>query len=687
MRLLNKLFSRRSEPELKFDELETQLEYQKLESRRVLSATFAFGAGQLLLDGFDVGQDLAFAQQTETINGSATDAYVFDLSAGSWTGSTSNPGIEVESVNGGTDNQLQVATDLFGTAANSIININGATGSALNVDVDQLGSSFTTGVLNLSNITSVDSSLQLQIAGDVALDNIEVSDSNPNDAVTSAASLEVSATGDINVVGNLSNQMENVGAGITLATNGINSDIHVLGIVETISGSISIASSDTVVLGENAEVNSGQSGDIDISAGNDGVVDDDLSRIEFVSGAGVDAGSGTVFLDTSGGGDILLGHVTSNGAGTAIVITSGQSIFDNSADELANLSAVNGTINLSAADSIGTISNTADFFKALPGDHGLVELESRVVIAQATQFVGLNELTLTDTTFIVDGESVFLYSQGDLIFQNGNSPINELSLISEQSVILPEALSVGENLRIEAADQVLAIDSTIDLAVPNLLFQSGSSQTIRTAVNQMDAAVAGDLDVENTGDLNLIDLNCDLVAVNSTSSSGSITISSTADLTVSDDVIAGPLDGSISSGTIEFNATNIQVDDAVLTGEGSILLAANASIGIGTTGVVSTVGGNIDLRAEDEVLMLDGARVLAGRDTSTIYDPFAPLIVRGPGSFGGAIEVVANQDVTLASLETNNNSSAAVSIFTTNGSVLDGGDSDIDIIADQTGAS
>ncbi len=683
MRFLSKLVPRFIKPAAPVPALEAQLDYQKLEPRRVLSATFAFSGGQLLLDGFDLGQDLTFAQQDETINGTTTNAYIFELASGSWTGSNLNPGIEIESVNGGINNQLQLAISLFGSAENSLISIDGATGTPLNIDVNQLGSSFTTGELDLANISSVDSSLQLRIDGDVTLDNIQVSDSNPNDAVTSPASLSVTATGSIDVQGNLSNQMSDAGAGITLIATGNNSDVHLHGVVETTAGSITIGAGDSVLLGENAAVNSGQAGNVIIIAGNDGVIDDDLSRIEFASGASVDAGSGIAILNTAGGGNILLGNVTSTQSGNAITVISGQNIFDNTSDELANLSAVNGTINLIAGSNIGGLDASTDFFKATSDDFELIELNASDVNVQASQNVGLHELSTTDTTFSVDADTVFLVSQGDLVFQNPGASIVQLALISEQSIILPAAISVTENLRIEATEDVQASDGTIDITAASLLFQSGASQTIRTVVSQLDATVDGDLVVENTGDLDLVDLNCDLVAVISTSNTGLVDIHSSAGLTVSADVIAGALDGIVSSGDINLTAENILIEDVVLADNGNIVVTSNNTIGMGTQGVVSSVGGDVEFQAAGEIQMQDGAHIVVGRDNSTIYAPGVPVVLLGAGNFGGIIELTADQHITLGSIATNNETSNAIGIFSDNGAILDGGDLDVDVISEQ----
>ncbi len=201
-------------------------------------ATFSFAAGHLLLDSFDLGQDVSFSQADAIINGSTTDAYLFELSSGSWTGSDLDPSIEVESVNGGQNNLLEIATDLFGGAANSSLSLDGHTGTPLNIDIEQLTPQFTVGDFALSHITSADQSFQINIDGDLSLAQIEIIDSNPGDATTFPVDLVVRSTGSIDVSGGLVNQMANDQADIILTTTAATSDIMIGAHVESAAGSI-----------------------------------------------------------------------------------------------------------------------------------------------------------------------------------------------------------------------------------------------------------------------------------------------------------------------------------------------------------------------------------------------------------------------------------------------------------------
>lgn len=453
--------------------------------------------------------------------------------------------------------------------------------------------------------------------------------------------------------------------------------------LKTVAGNISIDANDSIQLG-GSELNAGKTGIVDLSAGLDGVVDDDLSQIEFSGGASVHAGLGMVQLDTTDGGDILLGNITTTNSGTAISINSGQDVLDNTEDEGNLLSAINGTIQIEADGNVGVLK-APDFFKATADDHELLEVQAKAINITAGQDVGIKETSATNTDFTIDAQNVFVYSRGPLTFLDNSSGIEELTLVSEQSVILPDVISVTDHLRIDAGDDVQASDGTIDIVVPSLLFHSGSAQTLRTSVDQLDITTNGDLDVTNSGALELIDLDCDLIAVHNLAGTGNISVMTPSDLLISDDVIAGPLDGTVSSGQIELVAFDIDVNDVVLSGNGNININADSIVTMNDMGVVSTVAGAVLVRA-DQIEMQDGSRIIAGRDSSSAYDPSAPNIMLGAGIGGGNADIQATNDISLASVQTNNDTVNAIKIVSVNGQVKDGGDTDVDIISESPNA-
>ncbi len=661
-------------------ELAADLDYQKLEARRVLSASFLFGAGQLAIDNFDAGQDLTFSQQDATIDGTLTDAYLFELASGSWSGSSTNPGIELESVNGGTDNLLQVATSLFGSADNSLVNIDGVTGTPLNIDLNQIGPSITVGQLELANITSIDSSLQLNLNGDVVLENIEVIDSDPNDAITSPANIDVTATGNINVIGQIRNRMNAPAADVNLVALDSNSDVSIESTIQSSRGNINIHAADSILLGSSASIVSGSSGDIFMNAGSSGI-GDDLGVMQLGDGSSIDAANGSAELSTANGGDIWLGSVSSSKTGLAITVNSGGNIFDNTGVETPNLSAVNGTIRLQAVENIGNPDGSVDFFKAISADFELVETEGRLIDVSGGNTVGIQELSTGNTTIAIDADTAYVFSPHDIKFQNRNAPLTQLLLQSDKTISLPDSLTVSENLAIRAANQVLAVDGTIDLTGINLLFETGSTVAIQTTVNQLDITANGRLEVVNSIDLELVDLDCDFLAVHNLGID-SDTFLTAANLSIQNAIVSGPLAATASTGNLTIKATGLSINSDVLADEGQITFDASADIRMNSEAVVSTVGGDIRFDAGGAIEMSDGAKIIAGREEFAIVDVEAISIELGTMGDGGLVELTANDHVTLGSVQTNNGTDSAVRIVSNLGGIVDGGDADPELVSE-----
>ena len=191
-----------------------EIGYQRLEQRRVLSATFIGSASGLIVDNFAPGQDLTFGQTDAFVNGVLQDSFIFEVDSGSITGSLANPLFEIESVNGGTNNRLEVASSVFGGASNAQISIDGTNTLGGQSEFDQVGLPISADSINISNFTNVDRSFSLDAIGDVTASNISVVDSNPLDSVDPVASLTINTQGSITTAGSIENLIDNPISGI-----------------------------------------------------------------------------------------------------------------------------------------------------------------------------------------------------------------------------------------------------------------------------------------------------------------------------------------------------------------------------------------------------------------------------------------------------------------------------------------
>ena len=192
--------------------------YLRLEQRTLLSATFmTFGTTELVLSDFDAGQNLDFAQQAAVVNGTVQDSYIFTVDSGSLSGDTSSPFFELESVNGGINNQLEVATSFFqGAAANAQLTIDGLTSTGAVVEFTQTSPDLTFDSLEINNFANDNRDFNLVATGDVTLNNVTVFDGNPADSVTAPSSLDVSVNGNLNLSGLTGNLSADPNANVNL---------------------------------------------------------------------------------------------------------------------------------------------------------------------------------------------------------------------------------------------------------------------------------------------------------------------------------------------------------------------------------------------------------------------------------------------------------------------------------------
>ena len=95
----------------------------------------------------------------------------------SWLGSTVDPSFELESVMGGVDNRLEIATSFFGGASNANLVIDGADTTGSSVQVFQNGPQVEFDSLDLSSFRNVDTSLDVRTIGDLTVSELSVSGS------------------------------------------------------------------------------------------------------------------------------------------------------------------------------------------------------------------------------------------------------------------------------------------------------------------------------------------------------------------------------------------------------------------------------------------------------------------------------------------------------------------------------
>ena len=421
-----------SEHENSVSPLEADLGYSRLEQRQVLNASFTFAGGTLTLFDFAPNQDLSFDQDLVDIGSGLEDVYIFDASVANW---TDLGGIAAGDFDA-TGSTLTIATSIFGGALLSDVDIIGvndvATGNVAVTQVDPLAS-VEFGSLELQDVTNVDTSLDLNIIGDLTLQNVSVVDSNPGDAVFPDADINALVDGNITVNDLLLNDIDDSAAQINLTATGTDSDIIINGNVSSFEGDIVVSADDSVLLNAGATIVSQDSGTVTILANATDTDGDGTDGIVMDETAVVDAGDGVITLTSTGAnfsGDLDLGQITTTGdvfitaelgdinvgeiTGNNVDVSTSFGSINDAQDDLVQDFNAAGTITLTAADEVGGNSpdgNAVDAEQKLEfADTSVVDIATTGIGDIAIR--GLGSLTLQDLD-TVDG-SIDVMAAGNI---------------------------------------------------------------------------------------------------------------------------------------------------------------------------------------------------------------------------------------------------------------------------------
>ena len=674
--------------------LSANIGYTKLEPRRVLSASFVFGTGSLILDSFDAGQDLTFSQQSVEINGTIQDAYVFDVASGSLTGSLSNPLFELESVSGGTNNRLEVATSFFGGQSNANLTLDGATTTGTEIGFTQNSPLLNFNSLQISNFTNVDRSLELNAIGDITASNLTIADSNPSDAITPGADLRIETEGSITINGSVENQIDTSSAGIDLTAEGPNNDVQVFGNIETTAGNISISSDDSAIINSTGSIQSGSTGNVTISAGVDNLAGNSGNEIRMADGAVVDGGAGSVSLSTAAGGDVLLSTVSSAAVGDAITINSDGEIVDNTLSESANLTAANGRINITGASDIGSSDegdidieserlgfNTSGEIHLVDNDFGVtidtdstalgggeiiasnfLTIDADVTVGATTTFVAGNSSNINDDLTLGPDALVQLNSTSsatlsfvagdDVIFDGGQ--ISTLATAQHAVVLTADNEGAADSDRGSVTNAVGNNDSVVtnQLEITSFDGIGNSTEPFRVNVDQLTASIAG------TGDL-ILDESDAVELVDLSTADGQIVITAGGDVEAtsvvsgeneiaeddSDDISITSTGGSISVSQINSaDDLSLVANEVTDNSNGQIVVASDASIV--ATNQIELADSPGDLLSVAGNASFDAMNVNVGFDQLAAGDPAALNTFLGSVTVNAGTAILVEDDST-----------------------------------------
>lgn len=496
-----------------------------------------------------------------------------------------------------------------------------------------------------------------------------------------------------------------------------------------------------VTLNGNLDVRGGTGATVG-AAGNASISSDN----NLVVGGTLTAGTGNVLL-VAGGNVTQSSAIIANGLG---LIVDGTTTLNGLANQVMTLAADNGgeiqftnlidlsigavTVDATSVEDVVTLGDITLIATAISDGDALPDSNDPDVSgANVTLTATTGSIAVVGNVFAADVNPLEVVASGNLIanatmgalalaptvagITTLNSP--HVALFSTGTLLIDDLIVVGD-LRIEAND-VVANDASIDLTANRILFVSGQAETITVTAAILDARTAGNLTVNSTTAIELLDLDGDNVALATTTSDGAISLIALGTITVSDDVIAGMDGATNSTGVIQLTAVglaaNLWINDVVLSDDGNITLRADNDVRIGDpvtlSGndnlivpnnddlfVVTTINGNIAITADfddsgsGEFFMVDGARVIAGRDVALDYlpnvDGLASISVIELGNTPkvagqSQIEVRAEGDVTLGSLQSANAGADALRVTSLAGRIVDGGDLHVDLVANFSG--
>ncbi|MBI4843392.1 MAG: hypothetical protein HY809_03585 [Nitrospirae bacterium] len=213
----------------------------------------------------------------------------------------------------------------------------------------------------------------------------------------------------------------------------------------------------------------------------------------------------------------------------------------------------------------------------------------------------------------------------------------------------------------------------------------GSANAIETSAGSLDvdnvgAGVAGMINIAETDAVTVIELDNDGLKTLPADIDGDITLTAGGTITVADETSLGAgviaLDGDILLDANGANSSILSYAVIQTASDESITITADDDVKFmdATANVTATGTGNVIVRAD--------AEGTADWDDGALFMANGSLIDAGSGT----ITLSADEDITLGGLVTTNATADAVSITSTSGAVLDGGDLNTDIIANTGGA-
>ena len=466
------------------------------------------------------------------------------------------------------------------------------------------------------------------------------------------------------------------------ATIGTNLDITTGGTLQTDAGDMTLdIAGDFTSAGDLAT----NSGDMTVTVGDD-LTTTVTALLQSTSGVMNFTVANDVTLAgdiTTGSGDLTLtvGRDLTTAATSLIQSGSANVVIDvaDDASLAGDISTGSGDLTVDVADNT-TLAATV-LIQSVTGD---------VTLTSGTACVGA--FTMLDGAVINAGSGrITITSEQDITvgrIVTTNGTADAIRLTSNAGAIIDGGDSTGENLVAETAGAVVTLRAVTGIGSAG---GSAADADLETSIHSLIAVISPDADcgIAASGDIRIDETNS--LIIHGIDQQGPGLIEVIADGTIT---VTAPSDGGTgihaTSGSILLsavgNSSNLDIRHTVETTGGAITLKADNDVilgqaGNGATGRILSRGGNIVVLADDdanadagtggELFMRDGSVISATRNATT----------------GGTIELRADENITLGTVTTTNNTASALTLVSRSGGLVDGGDLGLyDLEANSVGA-
>ncbi|MEK9627603.1 MAG: hypothetical protein VW455_01130, partial [Nitrospinota bacterium] len=385
------------------------------------------------------------------------------------------------------------------------------------------------------------------------------------------------------------------------------------------------------------------------------------------SGSLTVAGTATFTTDT-GDTNITLDNTSNAITGAITFIT--QSSGTNNAD----ITLDNGStaISLAGFTTEGDLSLRSDAAIALAGhtvngnlvvtsDAGAITQSGALTVTGTSSFTTTaagNSITLNTATNALTGAVSFSTSgTGDVTIDNGTTALNlgtvtvgqNLLVTSGEAITDSGVITVGgtAGFTTDVADKAITLDS---------------QNAVTGQVSFSTSGTGGDVSFDN-GTTALT-----LGTISSGDIGGDLILQTNAATTVSNAITMNGSGAALSITVDGGNALNIQ--NTLTTNAGAITLSADDDVIFTAAGDISSTNGNISVTADDDATSDAGSGGALTMADGTVFNA-------GSGTITG----IADEDITLGQMTTTNATTAAITLNTASGNILDGGDTNEDLTA------